>query len=284
MENSIILRKKRDFGEVLNTTFLFIKQEFKPLLIKLLIYFGPLGLVSGLAMANYLNDLTNIMKWAKDDPNTFFNIFLKSYSIILLGIWLSYSMLTSVVVTYMQLYHEKGKNGFTNEEFGQSVFQNFLKVLIYSIPLGILVVIGVVACIIPGIYLSISLSLFFPILFFEKKSFGDAFNRSFSLSHQAWWWTFLLIIVCSIITGVLGMVFSIPNMILTWLSMLHSAQGQEVTSSLKASSTIIAVLTTFFSNLLYTIPLIGITLQYFSIREQKENLTSVDNSGNELNA
>lgn len=271
-KENIIFQKKRDTGDIMSSTFTFLFQEFKPLLIKILIYFGPLGLISGFATANYLSDIANIMKWAKDDPSTFFSIFLRSYSLIILGIWLSYSMLTSVVLTYIALYIQKGRNGFSNDEFQQRVFPTFLKVLVLSALLGILIIIGFIACIIPGIYLSISLSLVFPIIIFEKITFSDAFNKSFTLTHYSWWWTFLLIVVCSVITWVIGLIFSVPNMILTWLNMFQGSKGEDLTSSMKLATTIVAVITTFINSLLYTIPLVAIAFQYFNIRIQNGDL------------
>jgi hypothetical protein len=284
--NYIEMRKYRDFGEVFNATFAFLRQEFKPLITKMLVYFGPVAVLSAIAVASYLTSFSSIFKLIQGNPESWLPMMMKHYAMMILATWLSQSMLVSVVFTYMALYNERGKGNFSNEEYRDRVFANFAKALIFTIPIGLLLMLGIAACFIPGIYLGVVFAFFFPIVIFENKSFGEAFGRSFTLGNYAWWWSFLLIIVCYIIVSVVGMLFTLPATLFTSISMFHSIQGEEVSSNVKLISTIVTVVANFIGNMLYVVPLTAVAFQFFSIKESLENtrlMDKIDSIGNEGN-
>ncbi|MFH2095530.1 MAG: hypothetical protein ABIJ16_07490, partial [Bacteroidota bacterium] len=205
-----------------------------------------------------------------NSPFEFFGDFLKYYVVILIFSILAYTMLISVAHSYIAEYAEKGRGNFTLQDVWHRTGQNFFKALGASILCGLIISIGFVFCIVPGVYLGVSLSLIFIIMFFERKSFGDSFSRSFELTKVQWWWTLLLLIVILLIIGIMTLVFSIPNMIIASLTMFHSISG-DVSESMKIVYLIVNAATTFLTSFLNVIMWLVLAIQYFNIIEIKES-------------
>lgn len=267
------LKKERDFGSILNATFAFIKQEFKPLFKCVIIYAGPFILLSAIAAGYYQSNVMNSLftfrnlNFSHNLENFFF------YFALLIGASvLSYTMMITTVYSYIKLYIEKGKNGFEFEDVGRMIAKNFLKVFGTNILVFLIIAIGTVFCIVPGIYLGVSLCLIYSAMIFEDKSFGDAFSRSFKLTHFQWWWTLLLIIVIYLIVGIASYILAVPQMIISFVYGFNSIKsGAETTGTIKDTMLIITACITFINSLLGVVPFIAMALQYFNIVEKKES-------------
>src|SRR5438309_1255730 len=71
-----------------------------------------------------------------------------------------------------------------------------------SIVVGIIVFLGFIALIIPGIILAIMFSLAFPVLIIENKKFGESMGRSRQLVCHRWLKTLGTFLVLAIIVGI----------------------------------------------------------------------------------
>ena len=72
----------------------------------------------------------------------------------------------------------------------------------------IIVVLGLLALIIPGIWLAVKLSMVFPAVVFEREGPFGAIGRSWSLTSGNWWRVFATLLVVFLITTVLQLVLS----------------------------------------------------------------------------
>jgi hypothetical protein len=284
--NYIKLRQERDFGEVFNATFMFLKQEYKGLGKVLLYYTLPLVLLTALASALYQSKVGKVAfdPAQMGDPVTFLHNFLQYYLLLMFMYLLSHTMLLSTLYGYMALYQEKGREGFTLDDVLKRILKLFVPVFFGGILCGIILFLGLMLCILPGIYLGVSLSLIFISLAVEQKGFGSAFGRTFELTHTGWWWTLLLIIVVYLIVMVISMILSVPAMVAGFSTALHQvSQGggtpQLFSPFFIAYTAIISVISTF----LYLIPQTALAFQYFSLVEKKEKptlLNKIDEIGN----
>ncbi|HEY4326304.1 MAG TPA: hypothetical protein VGN20_20125 [Mucilaginibacter sp.] len=275
MKQPIELRRLRDFGQIINDSFTFLKENFKPLFKALLIICGFFILISFISMVfTYLN-ITNIF--------TRFNLDSKSYdstykpsSIILAAfvsafvLVLTQSFITLVTLCYISVYLQKGNSTPDLAEVWGYFKYYFWRVLGSGILISLLFMIGLVLCVIPGIYLFPILYLIIPIIVIENCSFGYAFNKSFRLIKNNWWLVFGVIFIMSLIVGVAGSIVNIPITLFRKGGMFFSFK----TFTLP----VVVVFSLFRSILLlaYVLPSIGIALCYFNLAEEKDGTGLLD--------
>lgn len=266
-ENYLNLQEKREFGDVISAIFIFIKQNLGRIFKILIIYVAPFALLQGIStsIGNY-KLLSSVGYGNPIDPFANFN------SALLLGyffMFLSYSMVHGVILEYMKLYKTEGPQ-FDLKRVGTELMKDTRKILWSSLIVGVLIMLGFVFLIIPGIFLAVSFSLVLSIRIIENISLGDAMNRCFKLIKNNWWITFLVLFIISIIAFVLQMIFGVPIGIYQAVSTLHMTQngGAEINQPLMILLYTIASLGTV---MLQTLPVLGIAFQYFNLVEEKES-------------
>jgi hypothetical protein len=84
----------------------------------------------------------------------------------------------------------------------------FGSVLLVSILVGLVVAVGFILLIIPGIIFLVFLSVSVPALVVEGRRGRDAMRRSWNLVSGHFWHVFGVVIVAAIITGIIGGIFS----------------------------------------------------------------------------
>lgn len=80
-----------------------------------------------------------------------------------------------------------------------SGFQYFSQLVIASLVSGILVVLGVILCIIPGIYLGVSYSFMIPLILDRGLNFWDAMETSRKIVSKQWFSIFAFLLVTFLI-------------------------------------------------------------------------------------
>jgi hypothetical protein len=270
---NIELAKPRDFGEIINDTFLFIRQNFKPLLKYFFIFSGFFILAS--SATTVLIQIKAIGMVNNFNPNSFEGYngatsllsFYVNLLLTLLFIMLEYLSITVTVLCYMTLYKQKRNTIPTAEEMWGYFKFYFLKALFSSILLYIIIAIGTMLCIIPGIYLYPIMMLVLPIMIVENTSFGYAFNQSFRLIKDNWWATFGVLVIVFIIIYVASLLVAVPSALL-------NAGNFFVRLNSKTPVTLpVAIITTILqevSHVFHIITVVAIGLCYFNLSESKE--------------
>lgn len=284
MEQQIKLRQERDLGEKINVTFDFIRQNFKPLFKSLIYIVGPVLIILGI--------LSSIMQINTMGNNTSAEQLMQSFSVItpliFLGSLLSASLMISVVYGYMQLYLVKGPEPTIEvEEVWEVVKSNVLKIFITLILVGVIIVAGTFAFIIPGIILGIALSIIFAVQVVEDTDFGAAFGRSFTLMKGNYLSTFGLLFVMIIIQAIIGLIFKIPSLAVSGITGFLSVADSEIAFQHSPSGNLLIILaqlvSTVGSQLVGSISIIAVGFQYFNLVEKKEAsglMGNIDNLGN----
>ncbi|MGZ3776766.1 MAG: hypothetical protein ACXVI9_04060, partial [Mucilaginibacter sp.] len=182
MKEKVELHQVREFGDILNDTILFFKQNFVPLVKAYLVICG-FFLVSGTAVeiVSKLRDLEY------DEATTPFNT---SYWLTVLFSVINSSVVMLTVYSYIALYREKGKEPPTVTEVWGYFRYFFFRIFFSNVVLDICIVLGFFICIFPGIYLLPILALVIPIMVMENASLSYAFNYSFKLIKENWWFVF----------------------------------------------------------------------------------------------
>ena len=278
MKEKIELQRERDFSENISTLFQVVRTQFKRLFGSILFIAGPIILIASILLAyaavQNLNMITN------PDPD-FLGGMLSAYSRAILGyigLWFGYSMVGVVTFSYLQVYKESDDpQSITTDDVWQESKKHILKILLASILTGIMIVLGAIFLVIPGLILAVYLSMVNPTIIFERESVGEAINKSFRYISDNFWITVGLAIVVTIITYIMSIAFSIPSAIMGFvlsfntLSSIESGDVEGVSQTFK----ILYMLATMIANLagmiISAIPNISIALHYFNLKEQKDS-------------
>ncbi|WP_316792975.1 hypothetical protein [Pedobacter frigoris] len=273
MVEKVEFKKIRDFGEVINDTFLFVKQNFKPLM-KVFIYLcGFFVLAAMLSAIMQQIGIQNAIRsgiGAGADADAAFTrfaqVFTFNYLLLIVFVMANYTAMYVTVISFIALYVEKGKVAPSVEEVWAYFKYYFFRVLGSSIIVGLFLICCFVACFVPFVYVFPAMSLFFPIMILENADFGYSFSRSFKLLKDQWWVSAGTIFVLWIITYASISFASLPAIILTLFSAFTEG-------SKGISNTIVIISTTiqYLCQVFMVLPIIGTCLCYYSLNERQDN-------------
>jgi len=262
MKERVELHQVREFGDVINDTILFFRQNFVPLVKAYLVICG-FFLVAGTAVeiVSKLRDLEY------DEATTPFNT---SYWLTLLFSLVNSAVVMVTVYSYMALYREKDKEAPTVTEVWGYFRYFFFRVFLSNVVLDICILLGFVMCIIPGIYLLPALALVIPIMVMENTSLSYAFTYSFKLIKENWWFVLGIFLLIGLIYLAAVVVVVLPALIITG--------GAEWISGMKLNSTeiIASAIATNLARVFYIVPCITAALIYFSLSDQKHGTSLIN--------
>ncbi|HOJ08922.1 MAG: hypothetical protein LC124_02880 [Ignavibacteriales bacterium] len=287
-QNKIEFMRYRDFGQILNSTFEFIRQNFLPLLKSLIFIVGPFLLITGILLGFYQKSVLTIF-----NITSFSQTGIIALLLIIL-IFLVTQMMLTTVYSFILIYLSKTEfTPISIEEIWDSVKQNFYKVLglnavIFFLFLIYLTVFLLIIVAVSGgtsgsglgiflffilfillVFIMVKMCLAYMIMLYERIGIWASIQRSFYLTKNKWWFSFGLIFVLSLIQSLMGFIFQIPQYIIMVTTMFNSLDGSGVsgvTEILIMLTSIIAA----FQYLLFSLIIIALAFLYFSLVEQKE--------------
>ncbi|HAL83243.1 MAG TPA: hypothetical protein DCO83_14265 [Mucilaginibacter sp.] len=272
MKQPIELRKLRDFGQIINDSFTFLKENFKPLFKSLFIicgFFILIGIVS--TVFTYMN-FSTVFKFdmnsydAQTQPMTYFiSAFVSAFIVVL-----TQAFIHLVTLCYISVYLQKNNTTPTLAEVWGYFRFYFFRVLWSGILIFFIIAVGFVLCIIPGIYLMTVSYLIIPIIVIENSSFSYAFNKSFRLIKNNWWLVFGVIFIMSLIVGIASSIVSMPITLVTVGDKFLPLKG------LKLPLIIISSVLRNILLLAYVLPAIAVCLCYFNLSEEKDGTGLLD--------
>ena len=284
MNEKINFNETRDFSDLINVTFQFIRQNFKPLGKALLFIAGPFVLLTGLFNSTMLikifsrfnpSHITSFTSWFND---------MASYSFLsYIFLFITGTVMAGVVYEYIISYEKYGPGGFSFNDVLDELKNDAVHILGVAFLAILIVSAGTFLFFFPGVYLAVVLSPVIITALYERKGFFEAFERCRRLISGYWWFTFSFIFVLFLIQSVLSILISLPYTILTDAMMFNSGSGHlsKVAQIILMASSIITAITTF----LYAIPMTGIAFHYFNLVERKEGtglMNRIDELGNGL--
>ncbi len=258
MKPRVELKQIRDFGEIINDSILFFKQNFKPLLKAYFVICGFFW-ASGLIVSIF----SQIQTFQRKEDGL--SIFGPTYFLAIFFQVISYTMLMVTALSFITLYVEKGNEPPNVEEVWSYVKFYFLRVLSSQILLILGLIVATMCCFFPGVYFFPVHSLIFPIIIIENATLGYAFNRSFKLIKNNWWKTFGVSVVIYIIIVAAMIAFMIPVMLIVAVVVLIIKVNPSHIYLIVYGS---AMHLMQFLYLLYTI---SVAFVYYSLTEQKDD-------------
>ncbi|WP_443937520.1 hypothetical protein [Pedobacter sp. MW01-1-1] len=276
MQTKFEFKKQRDFGQIINDTFSFIRENFKPLLKAYVVICGVFvigQLISTITQQWLLiESVNNAGGYARHQSATKFGLFSMVAVFFMVLTQLSISIMT---VSYVSVFVAKGNQAPNTDEVWAYFKYYFFRVAGSSILWGLLLVLGFICCLIPAFYLLPFIVIMLPIMIIENGTFGYTFERSFKLVKDKFWFSLGVIIVVSLIATTCMYAVILPFSMLNIFSMfVHKIPA--ISMSLVALSGVFQTLAMVF----YIIPAVASTLLYFALVEQKENTGLMDRISN----
>ena len=268
-QQKIQLRKIRDFGENFSDTFQFMRQEFKPLVTSFTLIAGIFILASsilgGLYQKQFFSFFTGFGSGTLTKPQqTFDTIFTTGYFIFIAITLLNISAMRTVIAAYLKLYDETGESPALQQVWAY-FSKNFLRIVLYSIPQFLIIIIGFVFCAVPGIYLMVVLIPYPFVIVNETTSFTVAFNRCFALIKENFWISFATYLVAYIIYAVSSSIIGILTATIVGAGSYFS--DNELSSTAAIATSVFSIIQYLF----YVIFFVSVGLHYYNLAEIKDN-------------
>ena len=272
LNQKISFYEKRDFGEKINVTFAFLRQNFVPLAKSILFIAGPFILLVAIIAGVYQATMLGVS--SDQEAFDYMSIMTQSSLASFLSIFVS-ALLVAVVYAYVVLYVERDDYQYiTVSDVWNMAKQHYLSVVLSVFVYSILFVIGFMLLFIPGFIVLAALSFLFIIQMKERISFGEAFSRCFKLVSSNYLSTLGLIFVMTFLIMVLGIVITLPFSIAlgvpAFFSISQDATMSDAGGLMKGLFILLQVVSSLISYLLYAILLIAIAFQYSNLVEKKE--------------
>lgn len=259
----IDFRRVRDFSEIFNAAFTFTQQHFKTLGKAVLFIAGPVVLIEGVlaGMAEAEKLIT---------PESFFSsTFWAQYAVVYLAMLVAMVLVTGVVYEYVLLYLKDPQREITVEAVWQALREDFWMLFWTMLGAGFLYIIGFLLCLVPGVYLMVTLAPIMLARLHERLDFNEAMTRCRYLVKDYWWTGFGLILVSTLIVYAVIFVFQLPQVVLTFLIALNAVP--EMSESLTRPVFMLATVLASFAGLLaYAFPTLVVSFYYFNLIERKE--------------
>ena len=289
----IPLHKVRDFGAIIGDLFLFLKENYKPLLgyyVKYGVVLVTIGLVVQVIVGYSLSSSIS-----SEDPSVM--LLLASFFIILFFI-LGFYMVNAAVYAYMEGYAEGGEQA-GREGVSKNLWRNVGKLVVLTI--FIVVVLGVIfgalvllmvglASISPilatlfallGIgliflYIYIVVKFYLAMFIYTLPGTGliESFKKSWELVKGKWWRTFGSYFVISMITSVISYIFIIPMYLLMIIPFIGGmTDPDEALQSMMTTGPYAMFIMYLGTLLVYVINLSITPLMYYSYMEEDHGVS-----------
>ena len=296
----IAMYVQRTFGDKLNATFDFIKENWKVLLKYVTYLLLPVSLIQALSM----NGLMGMMLGTTDPAvvEAMFTdsgqvvTFVSYYGLLLLISLIGTNLLGALVYTLMRLYNEREQR-LSGIEFGELkplLYRNFKRLFsltLFAIFMMVLIglVIGVLASLVSsfsvlfvfllllvGLLLLAPLLLWGSIYLFEDISLMKAFSKAFRLGFATWGGVVLMAIVmgflASILQGVTTMPWYISILVKTFFIASDAGSGIGTSAGYKFMLYLFGVLQAFGAYLAMIFYLVGLAYQYGHAAEKMDSV------------
>ena len=275
MQDIIQFKKQRELGAILGDTFKFIRLQWKPLFGLIFRIAGPALILLVLAYVFYMQTVFGGLGTFDSNPNFMgsneFGIsMILSFFLILLSGIAYYGLMYGTVMHSIQSYMQH--NGqIDKKEVIAGVKKDFWKLMGISILTGLMIIVGTIVCIAPGIYLAVVLATTYGILVFEKRSVTDSISYSFELIKGEWWITFATLLVILILYYVIMMIAQIPQYIYFFIKMFTVAETYSSDPSSMFDGIYIALngFALIMQYIFYVIIVITTGFIYFNLNEKK---------------
>ena len=294
----IAMYVKRSFGEKLNASFDFIKENWKPLLKYSTYLILPVSLVQALSLNGLMGGMLNLSELTKSgalgaDGMGGLGMFFLYYAAYILVFMVGSILLTSLIYALMSKYNENEERlqGITMSLLKPSLLHNIKRLILLSLAgIGLMILVyGLVVLLavltpftliltIPFmIAICVPFGLLAPVYLFEDINMMEAFKKTFRLGFATWGGIFMISLVMGLIASVLQGVTMTPWYIATVVKYFFamSETGNETTVSAGYSFILylLAIIQSYGAYISMIFSVVGLAYQYGHASEVVDSVT-----------
>ena len=267
-EQKIQLRKLRDFGENFNDTFLFLRQNLKPLLKSFFaissIFMVGLAIFYGINQSRTFSNFGSIFRGNDGTVTTYNNIISIEYLMLIIFMLLTFVTMETVLGAYIKYYLEHDGRKPEIDDVWAIFKRYFFKILLYSVPIYLVTLLGVIFCIAPGVYLWVLFTPFPLVVMIEDRNLVETYDRCLELIRDNFWISFAIYLVAYMIFYIShGIIEGVSTIILGLTAYFYTG---DVSTSLGIATSFLSI----FSYCFYIIYFVSVTLQYFNLVEKHD--------------
>lgn len=272
------LRQVRDFGQIISTTFVFLRQEWRPLVRAILTIGLPASVIGGFLAGGTLGSMQNY-RYSGNDPSELMGMLSSGLVLMIPGILIlavGWLFVVSMVHEYIRAYHLNEHHGMTTGELARRGASQIGPYFGAGFLSALLMIVGMLLCILPFFYVWTVLSLALIAHAIERTGGSGALGRSNQLVKGDFWPTLGLLLVISLINmfinGALQLPFSIVGIVVGINTGLDSIDGGNagLPTWYATFNAIATAVQWCFQMLTYPIVVVCMSLKYFSRVEETE--------------
>lgn len=299
MENQhyINFKRERELGEILSDTFGFVRINYRILSQLIFKLVGPVILILLLASSGYMYlvsergfSIFSLIEKNNSFLNTesFFGLSGLVVLVVILISALFYAILFATINFSIKSYIQNDGN-IKAEEVTLNVKQTWGSFLGLACLAGVIVMVGLMFCILPGIYFYVPMSLVFSIMVFHQMGISKSISYSFKLIKSNWWMSFFTLLIMGVIYYLTSAIFQLPAAIYTLVKTMTVSKEISISSG-DASGIIdwvyilLSLIGSLASYVLFVFMVICSSFIYFNLNEKKNQtgtFESIDSLGAE---
>lgn len=271
-EKEIKFRKIRDTGEIISDTFQFLKLEYQTIFKLISGYVLPFIVLNALLQVHVQRNILSKIDIYDTEAimANFGPVYLNFFLATLFALFVQ-SLLIGAFYTYLEAYIKEGKSNFELSDITPRLFSNSLQALMANIVLFALFMLGVILCILPGIYLANTFSILVFTVLFEKNNLTQSMQRTLRLVHVQWWNTLLINITGIALIYFAGILLSLPTVLFENGSPDTIPGSETVQAGFSVSYWVWIGITSVITSLLWLVPYTFLALQYFNLDERSKS-------------
>jgi hypothetical protein len=256
------LRSRRELGTILSDSFALIRLNSKPLTTVLVQTCGVYFVLAVLFSALY--QYANVESWMVNDISAFGVVFL----LLMLGSILFYASASAAIYSFMQNYMET-KGQVDVQAVIRTARHKTGSMILLVLITYVLLVLGFIFLLIPGIYFIVPVALAFPVFCLEDSGKLNSIKRAFNLTSGYWWVSFGTLLVIVIVIGIISFVFQLPGTVYLGGKTFFTLEEGNGEFGGDFIYLILATIGSAASNLLSIVMIVAIGLLYFDLDEEK---------------
>ncbi|MBZ9630106.1 hypothetical protein LB465_04885 [Salegentibacter sp. LM13S] len=267
-QDYIDFKQQRELGDIISYTFKFIRENYKAYFTSVMKISWPAFLLLIAAVAYYsYTTVGNSLMFNQDGG------FFIGFGLLMIGLLLYFSVMNVAAFHFIKSY--VSNNGETShQEVKQGVKKDLGKMFGLGAVTWILIFAGLIIFIIPGIYLSVPLSIAAAVLVFKSDSIGGSISEGFRLVKDNWWMSFISLFLIWLIVYIISLIFQLPVLIYTFIKMFtimeeNSASAANVADMFDWVYLTLTIIASAIQYLLYAITPIGVAFVYYNLNEIK---------------
>lgn len=258
--------------DTITAIFEYTRSALRPLFTAILQIVGPYIVVAAIASGLYAQQFSGLFGMVEQTTSGNTARFLVPMSVLYLALVISWVMLSATVYAFVR-FADRERRYPDVAEVRTEMRGSIGMIIGSSILIVLILAFASLFLILPGIWMSVPLSLVLVIRVLEGLSFADAVKRAIRLVRDRWWWTFGILILCYLAQAIAGGLFSIPSSFLTMFMVITAEPDSEAPLLIQIILSVLSALSQIASLLFTTLILVATTAVYFAHVERLDATT-----------